>query len=88
MFAYNIFSELDGRLYTTLKKLVLKYDLGRPIAGNFYYCEYDARVDETFKTFGPNPDYVDRAISQTSLQRSLLTKNLFYYGNKANKNAH
>lgn len=61
---------MEGRPYTSLKKFALKYDLGPPIAGNFFLCEHDARSDETLDTIEYFPEYVERAIAQASYDRS------------------
>lgn len=60
-------SEVEGRLYTTAKKFVLKYSLGRPVAGNFHLCEYDWRTDVSFAAFGTLPEYVQNAFVDAGL---------------------
>lgn len=61
--------QLEGRPYTSMKKFALKYDLGDPIAGNFFLCEYDIRSNETLAKIEYFPEYANRAISQYVSER-------------------
>lgn len=61
---------MEGRSYTSMKKLVLKYDLGPAIAGNFYLCEYDPQSDKTIAMFEYFPEYVLRAAAQAGAESS------------------
>lgn len=51
-----------------MQKFAIKYDLGRPVCGNFFLCEWDPRVDKTFETLDrPFPAYISRAIADANL---------------------
>lgn len=48
-----------------MQKFAIKYDLGRPVCGNFFLTEWDERVDKTFAGLDrPFPAYISRAIAQ------------------------
>lgn len=74
--------QVEGRLYTTAKKFIRKYNLGVPLAGNFYLCSYDRRTDETFAAFDPLPLYVQNAFELAAAEREQQQKNPFAYYNK------
>lgn len=63
------YSHDDGRLYTSAKKFILKYNLGRPVAGNFFLADYDKRVDETYAGYGPLQQYIQDAIDRAAEER-------------------
>lgn len=62
-------SQVEGILYTTAKKFILKYNLGRPLAGNFYLCEYDWQSNITLAKLGPIPEYAQNAFTLAALER-------------------
>lgn len=70
-FFSQIFSAVDGRLYTSVREFALKYDLGKPVAGNFCLIEYEkeafdinyAKIDKPF------PLYIRRAIDESDLSQ-------------------
>jgi len=61
-------TEIKHRFYTSNKKFAVQYDLGEPVAGNFYLCHYDSRVEQTLNELErPYPAYFVRAIQQANL---------------------
>lgn len=60
-----------------MRSFALKYDLKRPIAGNFFISEWDSYVDAVFATLKqPFPAYITRGIALADLpQRTRFIKN-------------
>lgn len=42
----------EGRANFSTKKFIEKYDLGKPVAGNFYECQYDEYSDVLLAKLG------------------------------------
>lgn len=62
------FRETNHRFYTSNKKFAVQYDLGEPVAGNFYLVSHDSRVDQTLSELDtPFPAHFLRAIYQANL---------------------
>lgn len=76
-FSYSI---ITHRFYTTVQKDAIKYGLGRPVCGNFFYAAWDESVDKTIRSFRPPfPGYLTRGLADVGL--------LAYFTNLANRNA-
>lgn len=64
-------SSIAGRVYSSIREFALKYDLGKPVAGNFCLIDYEkepfdinyAKLDQPF------PLYVRRAIEESDLSQ-------------------
>ena len=52
---FNLNRTRDGRLSTKARELIKEFDLGDPIAGNFYQAEYDDYVPILHKQLGGAP---------------------------------
>lgn len=42
----------DGRANFSIRKFAEKYNLGKPIAGNFFVAEFDSYVPELYRKLG------------------------------------
>lgn len=48
------FRTIENRLQFSIHKFALKYNLGTPVAGNFYFAQYDDYVPILFEQLGLN----------------------------------
>lgn len=48
------FRSIENRDKLSIKKFASKYNLGAPVAGNFYQAQYDDYVSVLFRQFGVN----------------------------------
>lgn len=48
----NFYRSGDGRGQFSIRKFAAKYNLGQPVAGNFYQAEWDDYVPILYKQLG------------------------------------
>lgn len=57
------------RLNTEVRKFALKYNLGQPKAGNFFYASFDQRTNKTLTEYGPFQPFITEAFERAARER-------------------